>query len=71
MKNNLLKYYIVGVYLCSTIVMFAQPGDTDGTAGGLDAADPVAPIDNYVILLAIVGILFAFMRFRAIQAKRA
>ncbi len=71
MKNNLVKYYIVAVYLCSTFVLFAAgPGTDDGT-GTLETPDPPAPIDNYVILLAIVGILFTFMRFRAIQAKKA
>ena len=73
MKNNLVKYYIATAYLCSTFVMFAQPGDGTGTPGDLDAGDPApgAPIDDYVILLAVVGILFAFMQFRAIQAKKA
>ena len=71
MKNNLLKYYVAAAYLCSTLIMFAQPGDGNGTPGDLDAGDPDpgAPIDNYVILLAVVGILFAFMRFRAILSK--
>ena len=73
MKNNLMKYYIATAYLCSTFIIFAQPGDGNGTPGDLDTPDPDpgAPIDNYVILLAVVGILFAFMRFRAIQAKKA
>ena len=73
MKNNLLKYYIVAIYLCSTLVMFAAdatPGDTDGTVGGLDGGDTPAPIDDYLVVLAIVGIILAFMQFRAIKAKQ-
>ena len=74
MKNRLLKYYIATFYLCSTFVMFAQPG-TGSNNGGVDdggATDttPGAPIDNYVWVLAIIGLIFVFMKFRAIQKNR-
>lgn len=69
MKNNLLKYYIAAVYLCSTFVLFAQPGDTDGGAG-LETNDPAAPIDDFIPLLALIGIILVFMRFRAIRIKQ-
>jgi hypothetical protein len=66
MKNNLLKYYIAAVYFCSTMILFAQaPGDND-TGGGLEGGDPAAPIDDYVWVLAVVGLFFVFMKFRAI-----
>ncbi len=68
MKNNLLKYYIVAVYLCSTFILFAQPGTDDGT-GTLEGGDPPAPIDDFIPILAILGIIIVFMRFRAIKAK--
>ena len=65
MKNNVLKYYIVAFYLCSTFIAFAQPGSED-TGGGLEGGDPApAPIDDYVWVLALVGFLFVFMKFRA------
>ena len=66
-----MKYYVAAAYLCSTLIMFAQPGDGTEIPGDIDAPDPGAPIDNYVILLAVIGILFAFMQFRALQAKKA
>lgn len=69
MKNTLLKYYIAAFYLCSTFVTFAQPGGND-TGGGLEDGDPAAPIDDYVWVLAIVGLVFVFMKFRAIQKSR-
>jgi len=69
MKNTVLKYYIVAFLLCSNFVAFAQPGDGD-TGGGLEGGDPTAPIDDYVWLLAIVGLIFVFMKFRAIQKNR-
>jgi hypothetical protein len=74
MKKNLLKYYIATFYLCSTFVMFAQ---TDPGTGGVDNGDGsgdvtpgAAPIDDYVWVLALVGLLFVFIKFRAIQNKK-
>ena len=71
MKNTLLKYYIAAFYLCSTFVMFGQPGDT--APGGLEGdgdTTPGAPIDDYVWVLAIIGLIFVFMKFRAVQNKK-
>lgn len=73
MKKNLLKYYIAAFYLCSTLVMFAQidPG-TDGGVDNNGTTDttPDAPIDDYVWVLALIGLIFVFMKFRAIQNKK-
>ena len=66
MKTNLLKYYIIAFYLCSTFVLFAQPGTNDngtGLEGDGDTA-PAAPIDHYVGLLAVIGLVYAFLKFR-------
>ncbi|QBN20018.1 hypothetical protein [Flavobacterium nackdongense] len=68
MKNNILKFYIAAVFFCSTMVLFAQPGDNDA-GGGLEGNDPPAPIDDYVWVLALVGLFFVFMKFRAIHNK--
>lgn len=70
MKTNFLKYYTIAFYLCSTFVMFAQPGDndTDGTINDGDA--PGAPIDDYIWVMALVGLFFVFMKFRAMQKNR-
>jgi hypothetical protein len=72
MKNKFLKYYIAAFYLCSTFAMFADPS-ADDTTGGLEgtAGDTTpAPIDDYVWVLAIIGLLFVFMKFRAIQKNK-
>lgn len=71
MKNNLLKYYIAAFYLCSTFAMFADPGtgsDGDPLENG-DTAAPM-PIDDYVWVLALIGLVFVFMKFRSIQKKK-
>lgn len=71
MKNTLLKYYIAAFYLCSTFVLFAQPGteDTGGT-GSLEGTDPAAPIDDYVWVLALIGLIYVFLRVRAFQNNK-
>jgi hypothetical protein len=72
MKKNLLKYYIAAFYFCSTFAMLAQ---TDPGTGGVDGdgttdTTPSAPIDDYIWVLALVGLLFVFMKFRAIQKMK-
>ena len=71
--KNILKYYIAAFYFCSTFVLFAQPGteDADGT-GNLEGADtPAAPIDDYVWVLALVGLIFVFLKFKALAKQRS
>jgi hypothetical protein len=71
MKNNLLKYYIAAAYLCSTFVIFSQ-GDTspDGLETDGDTTPAAAPIDDYVWILALIGLVLVFMKFRSIQNKK-
>jgi hypothetical protein len=71
MKNNLLKFYIVALFLCSTAILFAQPGTTD-TAGTMENADtPPAPIDENLWILAFVGLIFVFLRLKEVKLKKA
>jgi len=75
MKNNLLKYYIAAFYFCSTFVMVAQPG-TGSDNGGVDGdgtgdTTPGAPIDDYVWVMAVIGLLFVFLKFRAMHKQGA
>jgi hypothetical protein len=71
MKNNLLKYYSVLVFFFSSVVLFAQPGDDD--AGGTleDTAGDTTPlpIDDYILVLAFVGLVFVFLRVKAIARQ--
>ncbi len=67
MKKNLLQYfYIAAFYFCSTLTIFAQadPDETDGDT------TPSAPIDDYLWILVLVGLLFAFMWFRSVQNNK-
>jgi hypothetical protein len=70
MKTNLLKYYIVLAFFFSTVMLFAQgPGENDGTGTFEDTASDTtgagAPIDDYVLILALVGSAFVFYTLKA------
>jgi hypothetical protein len=75
MKTNLIKFYIATFYFCSTYMMFAQPGsgsdnggiDDDGT---YDVATG-APIDDYVWIMTLLGLLFVFLKFRDVYKRGA
>jgi hypothetical protein len=67
MKTNLLKYYIAVIYFCSTFVMVAQPG-TDNDTSDLEETDAV-PIDDYVWVLAAIGLAYVFLRLRALYLQ--
>lgn len=74
MKNNLLKYYITALYFCSTYIMFAQPGDGNGGSGNgaLDGdgdTTPAAPIADYIWVMAVIGLLFVFLKFKSIYKQ--
>jgi len=68
MKNNLVKFYITAFFLCCTLVTFAQPGVVDETDGD---TTPAASINGYVWILVAIGLVYAFLRFRAIYKQVA
>ncbi|MDD5152062.1 MAG: hypothetical protein PHC28_16545 [Flavobacterium sp.] len=64
MKNNLLKYYIAILYLCSSFALFAQPGSGNDT-GNLEGTDtPAAPINDYLWVLTLIGLIFVFYKIK-------
>lgn len=64
MKNNLFKIYIVAFFLLTDFILFAQPGDDDGS-GGLEGGDaPPAPINGKLIWLGLAAVLFAFYSYK-------
>jgi len=67
--KNLYKLYILAFVLLSDLMLFAQPGDDDGS-GGLEGEDPpAAPINGKLIWLALVGIVFVFYYFNTKRQK--
>ena len=70
MKNNTIKFYIAAFYLCATLATFAQPGD-GSTGDPLEGTDPAAPIDEYVWVLAIMGLFFVFYRTIFVEQEKS
>jgi hypothetical protein len=69
MKNNLLKYYIAAIYFGFTLVLFAQPGtEAEPEGDALESVDG-APINDYVWVLAAIGMLLVFLKFRELYKK--
>ena len=67
MKNKILKFYIVAIYLCSSVVLFAEePSATDGTDTLENTTGDVtgAPIGDYIWILALVVVVYAFYKLR-------
>lgn len=65
MKNKLFNFYLIAFFLMADFVAFAQPGDDDGTPGGLEGDDtPPAPINSKLIWLAIIALIYAFYSFK-------
>ena len=57
MKNNLLKFYMLVFLLASDFVVFAQTEETP------EEPDPGAPINGKLLILALIGVSFAFYYF--------
>jgi hypothetical protein len=66
MKNQFNKYYITFFYLCSTFVMFADPGTGTDNGDPLEGGDTPAPIDDYIWVLGLLGLVFVFLRLKNI-----
>ena len=63
MKINIFKIFLTLFYILSTAVMFGQgTGSDDGDLEGNDP--PAAPINSKLILLALVGVIFAIYTFK-------
>lgn len=73
MKNKFLKYCTALFFLCSSSIMFAQPGSGSDNGGvddnGSGDSTPGAPIDNYVGVLAIVGLSYVLYKVKANQKE--
>jgi hypothetical protein len=69
MKKQFNKYYIAFFYWCTNLALFAQPSSNNGTSDLESVDTPPAPINNYLWVLAFVGILFIFMKVRAFLIK--
>lgn len=73
MKNSKLKYFIAVFFFCSTLAIFAQ-GPSEGTGEGIendgstDTTGTPAPIDDYVWVLAALGLVYVW-KLRSFSQK--
>jgi hypothetical protein len=69
--KNLIKFGLFSFFLLSDFVMFAQPGDEDDNGGGgLEGNDPApAPINSKLIILLVLGLVFAFYKLKKSPKK--
>ncbi len=68
MKKEILKSFLTLVCLLTNVLLFAQPGDTDGTpTDNLEGTDPAANIDSMLLLFEVTALLFGFYIVRKIQ----
>lgn len=51
-------------------MLFAQPSSGNDT-GDLESPDTPAPIDDYIWVLALIGLVFVFLKLKDIQTKMA
>jgi hypothetical protein len=71
MKNIVSKTYLTLFFFFATFIAFAQDPGTGSTGDPLENPDAVAaPIGDYVWVLVLLGIVFVFMKLRAIQNKK-
>jgi hypothetical protein len=69
MKKKFNKYYIAFFYLCANFVLYADPGSGNET-DDLESVDaPTSPIDDYIWFLAIIGLIYIFLKLRALNTK--
>jgi len=69
--KNIFKVYIIAFLLFSNYTIYAQalPGDEGDGDGGVEGNDPGLPIDSKIIILLLLGLLFAFYKFRQHSKK--
>ncbi len=76
MKNKRLKLYIAAFYLYSSVVLFAAnvPGSANEMGDLEDGGDvspvqatPPLPINDYLWVLALVGLIYVFIKLRNYQ----
>jgi len=70
MKKQFNNYYIALFFLCFNFTLFAQPGSGNGT-GDLESTDtPAAPIDDFIWILALLGLIFVFIKLKSYSRKK-
>ncbi|MDD5151934.1 MAG: hypothetical protein PHC28_15890 [Flavobacterium sp.] len=71
MKKILSKSYITLFFLLTGFITFAQTPGSNDTGGDLEGGDaPATPIDDYLWVLALAGLILVFLTFKSIQKNK-
>jgi hypothetical protein len=65
--KHLFRIYAVLFLLMADFKIFAQVGDDDEDGELEGGDDPAVPINGKIVFLAIVGILFAYYKYKTHQ----
>lgn len=66
MKKQTNNLYITFFFLCVNFSLFAEPGSGNST-GDIETTDVAAPIDSYLWMLVLVGLMYVFLKLNAKQ----
>jgi hypothetical protein len=69
MKNLFNKYYLTFFCLYTNFILFAEPGDGNDTNDMENADALAAPINDYLWILALAGLIFIFLKLKTAQNK--
>ena len=64
MKKSLLKFIVYNLFVLSSLSALAQFPGSENSSGNLETPDPAAPINDYIILMLVVGVLISFYMFK-------
>jgi len=69
MKKIYNYIYISFFFFCATFAAFAIPGDGNDTSD-LESIDaPAAPINDYIWVLALTGLILVFLQLKSYSRK--
>ena len=70
MKKELFKTFLFVFCLITNGLLYAQPGDTDGTpTDNLEGTDPPASIDSLLLVLVVLALAFGFYMLHQVTTK--
>lgn len=58
------------VYIVNSVILFLITSPLMAQDDPGDDPDATLPIDNYLWVLVIVGLIYVFLKFRAVQNKK-
>ena len=64
MKKSLLKFIVYNLFVFSSLSDISQSPGSENSSGNLETPDSATPINDYIILMLVVGVLISFYMFK-------